>query len=122
MEYVTIVNRSTKTLFGMFDGREYKITPGKHSYPRNLANKFKSQNPIMGTGMFGDTDTRYLIGIEEDNDPCDPIEQSDAIEAYDARKLHGHKQVEVVRGNNGLFSRGDLGSVPLGNDSKFVKP
>jgi hypothetical protein len=72
MQYVTLVNRSTKTLSGTWDGREYKIPPGKNSFPSAMAEKFKLQNPIKGTQDPYSLDCQYLLGIVELNDPIDP--------------------------------------------------
>lgn len=119
MEYVTIVNRTTKPLNGTWDGRHYTINPGKHEFPRNQADAFRRQNPVMGTGLFGDQDTQYLIGIIEDNDDCSPIEQSKAVSVIPESQYS--LPVEVVHGKNGIHSVRDVStSLPL--DSNFVKP
>ena len=119
MEYVTAFNRTKKTLEGTWDGRHYKITPGKNEFPRAQADAFRRQNPIMGTGMFGDQDTQYLIGIVEDNDDCSPVEQSKEISAYPMSRQS--LPVEVISGKNGIYSGRDVAqSLPA--DSNFVKP
>lgn len=85
----TLVNRTSKTLNGTWDGRTYDLTPGKHSFPEIQAVKFKDQNPLMGSLDPYTGNMIYLIGIEDLNDDCSPIEQSDAIEQWDRKKLGG---------------------------------
>lgn len=104
MEYLTIVNRSSKTLKGTWDGRHYDIAPGKHSFPVIQAEKFKEQNPVMGTdNPYSAMSTKqYLIGIVEYNDDITPIEQTDAIELWDRSKMPNN-DVRVIRGN-GMYS------------------
>lgn len=111
MEYRTIVNRTSKTLEGVWDGRRYAITPGKHSFPATMAYKFKYQHPRMGTMDPYTSEMEYLIGIEEDNDPITPVEQTDAIEHLDRSRLRNAIPVVVVQGN-GLYSKRDDGPKP----------
>src|SRR5947207_6302799 len=78
MQYVTLVNRSKKTLEGVWDGKVYQIPPGKNSFPEIQAMKFKEQNPINGSEDPYSLTRDYLCGIEEFNDPITPAEQNDA--------------------------------------------
>jgi hypothetical protein len=126
VKYVTLVNRSSKILRGTWDGRQYELQPGKHEFPEIQALKFKEQNPVMGTLDPYSGRMDYLIGIIEHNDPLTPIEQSSALQHIDRTKLQGARQVEVVPGDNGLYSRRDLPAPPAATsgpiDSAFVKP
>ncbi len=114
------MNRTSKTLRGTWDGKVHHLKPGKHAFPRALADAFKRQNPIMGTGMFGDLDTKYLVGIEEDNDDCSPAEQTKEIQALPSRRLDP-KHFTIIPGVNGIYSRADVGT-DLPQDTAFVKP
>lgn len=116
MEYVTLVNRSSKVLKGTWDGRHYELAPGKHSFPRVQAEKFRDQNPIMGTEDPRTLFKQYLIGIVENGDDCSPIEQSEAITLQPLDT----ENKKVVRGN-GLYSQVDR-TAGLPVENAFVKP
>lgn len=119
MEFVTLVNRSSKDLEGVWDGRHYTLTPGKHQFPRIQAEKFKEQNIVMGSedprSMWKD----YLIGIIENGDDVSPVEQTSAIERWDRSKLGG-PQTQVIAGRAGLYAEERRTALPA--DSSFVKP
>lgn len=110
---VTLVNRTSKTLFGTWDGRKYPIAPGKHEFPDYKAMKFRDQNPQMGSENVRTGHIEYLLAIVEEGDDLSPIEQNlDAVEKWDRKTLGGTKKVEVVEGVNGLYSRNDLAPGP----------
>ena len=113
----TLVNRTSKTLEGVWDGRHYDIAPGKHAFPEIQALKFKEQNPLMGSEDYRTGQKEYLIGIEELNDDCSPIEQSDEPELM---KRQDKAAVQVVKGKAGLYATERHASLPL--DSNFVNP
>jgi hypothetical protein len=119
--YVTLINRTNRNLTGTWNGREYKIVPGKNSFPEAMAVKFKDQNPIFGTQDPFSNDKQYLLGIEEANDPIDSVEQSDKIELLDRSKFAGAAAEAVpVRTNaGGLYAHERQSSLPL--DGTFVK-
>lgn len=119
--FVTLVNRSSKTLTGTWDGKHYLMEPGRHSFPEYMAEKFKLQNPVMGSEDPRTLHTDYLMGIVEQNDDISPIEQSDAIEKWDRSKVKTPTPVEVVPGITGIYSRRDVASEPLPLDSAFTK-
>lgn len=126
MEFVTLVNRSSKVLPGTWDGRHFSITPGQHSYPEIQALKFKEQNPIMGTEDPMTLQKQYLIGIVELGDDISPIEQSDSVALEDLRDKIASGELKLVRGN-GLFSQRDVVPSPFAPtggpvDTTFVKP
>lgn len=121
-QHVTLVNRSSKTLQGTWDGRHYEIAPGQHSFPEIQALKFKDQNPIFGTRDPFTMVNECLIGIVEHGDDCTPIEQSTATELIDRKRLPADQQkVEVVTGT-GMFSRHVDASSALPIDNGFSKP
>lgn len=118
-----MINRTSKTLEGLWDGKRHAIVPGKNSFPEMQAMKFKEQHPVMGSEDPYTLDKEYLLGIEENNDPISPIEQSASVERFNRAKIGG-PPVEVVRGN-GLYSTAmDSKPFSVGGaaESSFVKP
>ncbi len=127
MEYVTLVNRSSKNLEGVWDGRHYELAPGKHSFPRVQAEKFVAQNPVMGSEDPYTLEKLYLIGIEENGDDCSPIEQTASIELMNRRQMPNAGIVEVIKGNGMYAPHGVDATAPpvrVGGpvDTSFVKP
>ena len=112
-DFVTLVNRSSKTLEGVWDGRHYQITPGKHEFARIKAEKFRDQNPIMGSEDKYSGEKQYLIGIVENGEDVSPTEQSDAISLADLAAQIKSGEIKVVPGN-GLYSPRIDRSTPLG--------
>lgn len=120
---VTLVNRSSKPLIGTWDGKHTVIAPGKHEFPDYKAQKFKDQNPVMGSEDPRTGHIEYLMGIVEEGDPIDPIEQNlNAIEKWDRTRLAGARPSEVVPGDNGLYGRSSVAAAPLSNSTGFSKP
>lgn len=121
--FVTVVNRTTRKLKGRWDGRTYKVPPGKSSHPLIIAEAIKRANPIMGSDNPVTGTLQYLVGIEEQGDDCSPIEQSNEIELYNRQLQKNAVPIMIIPGNTGMFSvkRSDIASeLPL--DSAFVKP
>jgi hypothetical protein len=121
MNYVTLINRSSKTVVGTWDGRRYQITPGKHSFPEAMAVKFKEQNPVMGSQDPYSLEKDYLLGIEDHNDPITPIEQSAKPELMNRQKLDPIAQTAQVMQTNvgGLYAHER--NSPLPTDGSFTK-
>lgn len=120
-QLVTLINRTSRTLEGTWDGRHYSLAPGKHAFADFMAQKFKEQNPIMGSEDQYSLSTDSLLGIEEQGDDCSPIEQSALIERFDRKRIPGAaERVQVVQGINGLYAAER--SAPLPTDGGFVKP
>ena len=111
MLYVKLVNRSSKVLQGIWDGRQYDLAPGAHSFPEVQANKFKEQNPVMGSQNPYTLEKQYLIGIEENGDDCSPLEQSTAPQLTDRSLLQNQDPVKLVKGE-GLFAYRDKSRLP----------
>lgn len=123
MIYVCAVNRSSKPLEALWDGRRYFLTPGDNALPETVALIAKRQNPRMGTASPYVADMcDSLIGIRERGDDCSPLEQSEAKELFDRKQLPlARQQAEVVPGVTGLYGRGSVAAnQPL--DSSFVDP
>ena len=120
-ELVTVVNRSSKLLHGTWDGRHYDIEPGKkYQFPEIQAQKFKDQNPVMGSENHLTGELISLIAIEEHGDDASPVEQTDSITRNDLLEKIKSGELKVVKGN-GMYTFAD--KVPgLSNDSSFVKP
>lgn len=124
MQYVTLVNRTSKNLVGTWNGRQYTIAPGKHEFPEAQANKFKEQNPVMGSEHPYTLEKQYLCGIVEYKDDISPIEQTNAVERIDRSKVFGdNKNVTLVSGE-GLYSVSqDRGQLPnVVGPAKFENP
>lgn len=122
MRYVTAVNRSSKTLTGTWNGRQYSVEPGKHMFPENVAKALKRQNPIMGTQDNRFLTMKYLIGIEDYGDDCSPVEQSASAELWDRNTLPPEKRnAEIRPGDNGIYSGRDVAS-NQSPDTAFVMP
>lgn len=127
---VEIVNRTTETLEGMFDGvpevipAGYKVLtvdatgaktivgagpneePRRHVCELHAAEAYKRQNPRMGTQdpfSVDARDTEYLLGVEEWGDDITPLEQTDADELIDRSMLPDNRQnaVQVPVGRGG---------------------
>jgi len=121
-EFLTIVNRTGRTLSAMWDGRPYDIAPhAEKPVPEYVALAFKRQNVKMGSLDPRTGKIEFLIGIKEQNDPITPTEQTDAVEVWDRSKLTGARPSETVAGDNGLYAvREWKRDQPL--DTAFVKP
>ena len=119
-EMVTLVNRSSKTLHGVWDGRHYDIAPGPHSFSRTMADKFREQNPVMGSENKYTLEKQYLLGIEEVGQDTSPIEQTDSITLENLTERIKSGELKVVRGH-GLYSNTDrVAGLPL--ESGFMTP
>ena len=123
MELLTVVNRTQRNLFGMWDGKSYVVPPGKSSHPAIIAEAIKRANPIMGSDDPLTGQLQSLVGIEEQGDPITPIEQSDEIELYNRRLAANAVPIMIIPGNTGLYAvkRAEVAST-LPADSTFVKP
>lgn len=102
-QHFTIVNRTARILNGTWDGRQYELAPGEHTFPEIQARKFRDQNPIMGSEDPYSLRKKYLIGIKELGDDITPIEQSTSVELLDRSKMEGAPPVVVIKGK-GLFN------------------
>lgn len=100
---VTVVNRSSKTLHGTYNGRPYDLPPGESRYTYAEALFFREQNPVMGRGTpHEDWASREesLIAIKESGDDCSPIEQSNEPQRWNTFAVNGPR-VDVVRSRAG---------------------
>lgn len=121
MQFVTLINRTSKSLQGVWDGKHYDLKPGKHSFPEVQALKFRDQNPIMGSENPRTLQKQYLLGIEEHGDDCTPVEQSESMTLEDLSAKLKSGELRVVQGN-GLYNPFRDGAAPMPLDSNFVKP
>jgi hypothetical protein len=85
MDIVTLVNRCSTTVEGVFDGVPIVLKPHeRRPLLANQAEMIKRQNPVMGTEDPNDlASPEWLVGIEEWGDDCTPIERSDKEERFD---------------------------------------
>lgn len=105
-EIVTVANRCSKELGATWNGRPYTIPPypQRVSLPRIVAVAARFQNPIMGRGTpleDWSSKSEYLIGIVEDNDPLEPIEQTNSPQRWDSVLVNG-PDTEVIRPRGGV--------------------
>ena len=125
-ETVTVVNRTSKVLLGVWDGRHNDIPLGESKWTKLEAEAFKRQNPLMGSGDPRDTEAgmtgkmQYLIGIKENRDPITPVEQTNAVERWDRNRMYGARPSEVVPGDNGLYSGRAASSIALPSNTTFA--
>lgn len=120
MQMVTLVNRTSKMLECVWDGRHYDIGPGEHAFPEIQALKFKEQHPLMGSEDPRTLNKIYLMGIKENNDDCSPLEQSEQLTLQDVTEKIKSGELKVIRGN-GLYNPFTDASSSLSNDTGFVK-
>jgi hypothetical protein len=120
MELVTVVNRTPRKLRATWDGKEYSIEPGESAHPIVIAEALKRANPIMGSDDPYTGCMQYLIGIKEQGDPTDPVEQSDEIELYNRKALKNAVPIVIVQGKAGLYA--DERHSNIGLNSIPVKP
>lgn len=120
MQYVTAINRlKDEPLNYCWEGIHRTLPPGRSYLPKQHALAARYQNPIKGSDDPLTGDLQYYVGIEEMNDPTDPVDRSQEIELYNRKNLKNAIPVMVVQGNNGLFKVADMGpSLPL--SSSFV--
>jgi hypothetical protein len=126
-EYVTIVNRTEEPITGTWDSKSFVLTPGKHEFTLEKAERFKAQHPVMGSENPQTGDVVYKLGIVEYHDPVTPLSPEflagfkGSVEKWDRTKLTGARPSEVVAGDNGLYGMNDWRrGQPL--SSSFVKP
>lgn len=108
MEYVTLVNRTSKPLNGTWNGRQFKVLPGESTHPIRIADAIKRQNPLMGSQGSELFEVIYLCGIKELGDDIFPLEQSDSKELMDPNILHAAtiaagRKLDVVPGAAGMY-------------------
>ena len=127
-QFVTVVNRTSQTCIGTWNGRQYTFPPhSKSEHPKTRAIKFREQNPVMGSENPRTGSMVYKLGVVEMRDPCDPLSDAflaqfdGSVEKWDRSLLTGAKPSDVVPGDNGIYSARDVaGSLPM--NSSFVDP
>ena len=127
-EYVTIVNRTDEPVSCMWDSKPFVLSPGKHEYTREKAERFRAQHPVMGSENPMDGSIVYKLGILEDHDDLSPLtpeflrQFKGAAEKWDRSKLAGARPSEVVPGDNGLYGMSGNWKSPQPLNSNFVDP
>lgn len=125
-EYVCLVNRTSKTLLGTWNGREYKIAPGKNEFPRAQAEKFVTQHPKMGTRDPYTGYTEFLLGVVENGQDITPCEQDpSALTLDDIREKLKTGEYQIIKGNGTFQPQGMDRPSPIAvhiQDVGFEKP
>jgi hypothetical protein len=107
LNYVTLKNRSSKTLTGRFDGKQHSFPPGySGQWPENQALKFKEQNPVMGSEDYFSGYKEYLMAIVEHKDDDSPIEQTEAPERWSRAGTNDNTIIVKGRGYHPVQDRG----------------
>lgn len=121
MQYVTVVNRTSKPLEAVWDGLRYAIPVGESAFPEAIAKAAKRQNIVMGSEDPRTLRVKSLIGVKEWGDDVSKVEQTMKVERWDRESLPNLRPTEVVPGDNGIYSARDVAS-DLPAESNFVKP
>lgn len=99
--YVTLKNRTSKTLTGRYDGKQHDFPPGySGTWPEYIALVFRNQNPVMGSEDYFSGSKQYLLAIPDIGDDDSPIEQTNAVELWDRSTvmLPPGTQLAVIKG------------------------
>lgn len=99
----TVINRTSKPLTFMFDGKQYILPPGETpNFWKVLYAYAKQQNPRNGTGdIYNPIDFESLVGWKGGKDPVTPCEQDlDAVSVFDISQYDAPPRgsSRVVRG------------------------
>lgn len=121
MEMVTVINRTSKPLEVLWDGKVRPIPVGKSSHSAVVAQKAKEQNVLMGSQDPRTGDIVYLVAVEEWNEDDSPVEANPNPKERWNRKLlpGGEAAVREEVGRTGLFSGRDVQS-KLSPDTSFT--
>jgi hypothetical protein len=113
--WVTLVNRTSKVIYGQWDGKQIPIEPGENKFPAVIAQKFKEQHPVMGSQDPYSMHTDYLLGIVDYHDPVTPMEQSTSPTLVNLATLNqgGGPEEYVIVKRSGLYRN---------NPSEFQSP
>ena len=106
MRDVTFVNRTSKTLVGVFNSVEREFEPGvEYRIPEYEAAVYRNQNPIMGTDDVESGNCEFKVAIMEWNDPLDDLgDLVDSDERLDRSKIPSlGETVEKVEIKGGLY-------------------
>lgn len=122
--YVTLVNRTSKPLFGCWNGKRYEIKPGPNQYPSHMAEKFRDQFPVMGSEDPYTLEKQYLLGIVELQEPIDPIEQTDSPTLQNIAEKLKSGEYRLVRGEGQYrpVQDGRGGAANEFGDLSYTKP
>lgn len=112
MEVVTLFNRTSKPVRGLWDGKPYTLEPGaKSALPIIVADAIKRQNVVMGSEDPYTGEMNYLVAIVEHGDPQTPIEQTRVITRMNRAPIAKPDEV-TMEGRTGLYSLRDLAPPP----------
>ena len=121
-EIVTLINRTSKSLDVVQNGRTIVLKPGRNPVTSDWVRFAKQQHPRMGTfdpsGLQGD----YLVGVEGFDSPeacamIEPGEEHKSIERFDRTQMDPEAQSaeQVPTGIRPPQRRlpGEAGAIPL---------
>jgi hypothetical protein len=120
MDFVKVVNRTTRKLEGMFDGVPIDLPPGYLTnlegkvvpagengepafkmLPHAAAERLKWQNPQMGTAdPEVPTDVEFMVGVESWGDDISYLPATDAVELLDRSLLGDEAQTATTMTTN----------------------
>lgn len=103
---VTVINRTSKQLQVIWDGRVRNIPVGKSTHEWIVAQKAKEQNVLMGSQDPRTGDIVYLVAIEEAGEDASPVEQNpNPRERWNRSYMPGGNEgVQVIQGRSGYLS------------------
>ncbi len=111
MELLTVVNRSSKDITGVWDGKPNVIKANsKGAFPATVAEAMKRQNVVMGSEDPYTGEMEYLVGIVEQGDDVSPIEQTQSVTRMNRKQFSATEQVVQSRG--GLYTQADRKNEP----------
>lgn len=122
MEFVTVVNRTSKPLEGIWDGKRRSYPPGETpNVPMIQAEAVRRQHVLMGSAdPYEMNVAEYLIGIPELKHDCSPLEQSDEVERWDRTLVPGGKSAVTTK--SGRSAGSFQTRAPLSTVSAFESP
>lgn len=112
---VTVVNRSSQVVTATADGQHYSFAPhAQIPMPQWKALICRRQAPLMGSeDYYRPGSKQFLLAIKELGHDCSPLEQSDALEAFDPATMDPSVTKRTLIGRKrGKADAPDLRSAP----------
>jgi hypothetical protein len=109
-----VINRTSRPLSYIADGRVYTLQPGVNIIPSTHVRFAKSQNPVMGSEDYYTLSFDSLIGVDGKDD-CSPIPDElleSAIERFDRSSMSAEsRKVAVVEARYQIKTRAQVESL-----------
>ena len=91
---ITLTNRSSEPVEGVWDGKVTVIPPGESQHPLAAAQAYQRQHPVMGTYDPFTGACEFLLVSDAFGDvDFTPVEQTDAQETY----VRAEGEIEYAR-------------------------